>query len=271
MAGSLRGHGGYGRSNSGGRSHQLGSIKPRFDVRAGCGHRNPSSRIWPTNTASKTESTRGQLSLAIVKVLRGSESDRQGMRVKLGWLLILAVVIQVVAFKLIFDDPSAVVAKTVVLAVTTAMLFVGLAPNLRWWAFRLMALGLILNTLVIAANGGLMPATPENAAIVFGTEAVAGMELGETPYPRVAYLAGVQIEIAKLPQRSQTRGSRVADRADRGAEVAQSRGFCDRCGGGVVDEPATEIQVLEIGEARKGRQATSPDLLARRPLQRRQM
>ncbi len=103
------------------------------------------------------------------------------MRVKLGWLLILAVVIQVVAFKLIFDDPSAVVAKTVVLAVTTAMLFVGLAPNLRWWAIRLMALGLILNTLVIAANGGLMPATPENAAIVFGTEAVAGMELGETP------------------------------------------------------------------------------------------
>ena len=86
-----------------------------------------------------------------------------------------------VAFKLIIDDPTALVTKKVILAITTAMLFAGLVPNLRWWAFRLIAVGLILNTIVIGFNGGLMPATPENASIVFGAERAAELQIGESP------------------------------------------------------------------------------------------
>jgi hypothetical protein len=37
-----------------------------------------------------------------------------------------------------------------------------ISANLRWWAFRIFAVGFVLNTLAMAANGGLMPVTLEN-------------------------------------------------------------------------------------------------------------
>ena len=114
-------------------------------------------------------------------MLRGKKDDRKRLRVNLGWLLLLAVVIQFLAIKLIIDDPTALMAKKAVLAGTTVMIFVGLVPNLRWWAFRVIVVGLILNTIVIGTNGGLMPATPENATRAYGVESAVDLNIGESP------------------------------------------------------------------------------------------
>lgn len=99
--------------------------------------------------------------------------------VRYGWLVILAFLVQAVALTSI-SDPSALAAKRAVLAVTSLMLLVGIVPNLRWWAFRVIGVGFLLNTLALAANGGLMPVTPENAEKVLPDiqETVA---IGQTP------------------------------------------------------------------------------------------
>jgi hypothetical protein len=69
------------------------------------------------------------------------------------------------------------------------MLLLAILPNLRWWAFRIFAAGFVLNTLAMAANGGLMPITLENHLRV----ADAGHEtlsLGQTPpHSKVVLLA----------------------------------------------------------------------------------
>lgn len=99
--------------------------------------------------------------------------------VRFGWLVILAFIIQAVALTTI-RDPSALAAKRAVLAVTSLTLLVGIVPNLRWWAFRVIGVGFLLNTLALAANGGLMPVTPENAERIQPSiqETVA---IGQTP------------------------------------------------------------------------------------------
>jgi hypothetical protein len=78
-----------------------------------------------------------------------------------GWLILLAFLIQLAVIRTI-SDPSSLGIKKAALAVTTLMLLVAILPNLRWWAFRIFAVGFVLNTLAMAANGGLMPVTLEN-------------------------------------------------------------------------------------------------------------
>lgn len=48
--------------------------------------------------------------------------------------------------------------------------------NRRLPGFRLLGLGLLLNLAVIAANGGLMPITPENLAVVHGVRTAEAMD-----------------------------------------------------------------------------------------------
>jgi hypothetical protein len=59
-------------------------------------------------------------------------------------------------------DPSALGVKRAVLGVMALMLLLAILANLRWWAFRVFAIGFLLNTLAMAVNGGLMPVTLEN-------------------------------------------------------------------------------------------------------------
>ena len=96
-----------------------------------------------------------------------------------GWLIILAFVIQLVTIP-ILSDPSALVVKKAILAVTSLMVLVGILPNLRWWTFRILAIGFVLNTLAISVNGGLMPVSPENYGKISGEKAQV-LELGQTP------------------------------------------------------------------------------------------
>lgn len=96
-----------------------------------------------------------------------------------GWLIILAFLVQLITI-LMVTDPSTLPIKKAVLAITALMILLGILPNLRWWAFRVFAVGFVLNTLVIAVNGGLMPVTPENHQRVLKAE-VQMPSLGQTP------------------------------------------------------------------------------------------
>ena len=110
----------------------------------------------------------------------GSLPKHYGAGIRRGWLLLLAFVIQLVAIYTI-TDPTALAAKKSVLALTSAMLLWAVVANLRWWSFRILAVGLLLNTLVMAVNGGLMPATPENLARLVAPSQVQALQLGQTP------------------------------------------------------------------------------------------
>lgn len=92
---------------------------------------------------------------------RGSQMSAAPFDLRRGWLVLLAFAIQLAVLRPI-TDPSALGVKRAVLAVMALMLLLAILANLRWWAFRIFAVGFVLNTLAMAANGGLMPVTPEN-------------------------------------------------------------------------------------------------------------
>ena len=114
-----------------------------------------------------------------MRILDSSNRDSGVFGVRRGWLIILAFVLQLIAILLV-TDPSALAIKRAIIGITSVMIVFGILPNLRWWAFRLFALGFVLNTLVMAANGGLMPVTPENHQSVSGAEA-QHLTLGQSP------------------------------------------------------------------------------------------
>ena len=108
-----------------------------------------------------------------------SASKPDVFAVRRGWLIILAFLVHLITILLV-TDPSALAIKRAVLAITALMLLLGILPNLKWWAFRVFAVGFILNTLVMTVNGGLMPVTPENHQRVLKSE-VQMPSLSQTP------------------------------------------------------------------------------------------
>ena len=121
------------------------------------------------------------------------KTDESGgiLDVRFGWLIILAFVIQLATI-LTITDPSALVLKKAIMAVTGLLILGGLIPNLRWWGFRVLAVGFLLNALVMIVNGGLMPVTPENYAKVARSD-VGPVAIGETP-PRTKSVVMVDDE-----------------------------------------------------------------------------
>ena len=115
-----------------------------------------------------------------ISVSRGrrTEDTRPAIDVSRGWLVILAFAIQAGTISLI-SDPSALGLKRAILGATAAMLLLGILPNLRWWAFRLLGIGFLLNLAVMSANGGLMPITPEDYNLL--PAPAAGWMIGQTP------------------------------------------------------------------------------------------
>lgn len=109
-----------------------------------------------------------------------SAARREAISVRWGWLVMLALVVQLFVIYGI-SDPTALTVKKALLALSGAVLLVGIIPNLRWWAFRLMALGFLLNAIVMAANGGLMPVSPENARRVLSEAEFQALAPGQTP------------------------------------------------------------------------------------------
>lgn len=82
------------------------------------------------------------------------------IRVKFGWFIILAVLLQRIPFAL--STPSSFVElKKGLLVLSYMLLLWALAHNFRLWSVRILALGTVLNFAAIVANGGLMPVSPE--------------------------------------------------------------------------------------------------------------
>lgn len=96
--------------------------------------------------------------------VRAKRSKRsfQPVRLKLEWLVISAILPQILVF--FIPATSAHVSDTwasIFLVSSLSMLFVFCLVNLRQPGFWLLAIGLALNLLVISLNGGWMPIRPE--------------------------------------------------------------------------------------------------------------
>lgn len=105
--------------------------------------------------------------------LLGGRLDRLGdLRFHWAWLAVAGLVVQVVLF-------SPAVAERIgdlgpaVYVLSTAAVLVAVLRNWRIPGLAVVALGAACNLLAIAANGGVMPASPE-AVAALGREAAAG-------------------------------------------------------------------------------------------------
>lgn len=93
---------------------------------------------------------------------RGRLRNLERLRIRAGWLVLAALLIQVLIFPLGTASPILPPPVTVPLHfLSYVLLAIFLALNLAHWPLCIMALGLLLNFLVIAANGGHMPASVE--------------------------------------------------------------------------------------------------------------
>lgn len=103
-------------------------------------------------------------------------SSLADIRVKFGWLIILAVVLQRIPFAL--STPSSFVElKKGLLVLSYMLLLWALSRNFGFWSVRILALGTVLNFAAIVANGGLMPVSPE-ARLQAGMIALGPSSLG---------------------------------------------------------------------------------------------
>jgi len=95
------------------------------------------------------------------------------------WLGAAALLAQVWAVYFAAVEGTLGLTRRVVLPLTFALLLLFALRNSHLWGLRLMALGFFLNLLVISANGGLMPVSPEEIASVNLLDRIEGVELGE--------------------------------------------------------------------------------------------
>ncbi|MBI3965750.1 MAG: DUF5317 family protein [Chloroflexi bacterium] len=122
------------------------------------------------------------VALACVWALARGGSLRQlgELRLRYWWLATVAVVVQwlVVAFTRP-GDSFQVQLGAVGLLVTHALVLVVVWQNWHHWPMRLIGLGFLLNLVVMAANGGYMPVSPETVARVRPDQAQALPAVGE--------------------------------------------------------------------------------------------
>ncbi len=99
------------------------------------------------------------------------------IKIRLGWLIVLAVLLQRMPF--VLSAPSSFVElKKALLVLSYMLLLWALSRNLRLWSMRILALGTVLNFAAIVANGGLMPVSPE-ARLQAGMTAIGQSGFGK--------------------------------------------------------------------------------------------
>ena len=92
----------------------------------------------------------------------GRLTNLTGLRLRLGWLLVLALLVQQVAAKRLLPDPEwPLTAAGAVFLVSYLGVLVVLGLNRRLPGAWLIGLGVFLNVLATLPHGGLMPVTPE--------------------------------------------------------------------------------------------------------------
>jgi len=120
------------------------------------------------------------LASVAVAVLRGGDLARLGrLEIRSAWLIPLAFLLQVFVVFVPggksrgFSDPVALLNLT-----SYMVLMVVVVRNLRLPGMVLIGIGLLLNLLVIAANGGFMPIEPDAVALLGHSSRVEAMETG---------------------------------------------------------------------------------------------
>src|SRR5689334_7704794 len=108
--------------------------------------------------------------LVVGALLGGRLEQLSEIRFRFGFLVVVALVVQIAVFSPIGDVLPAAVARGLYVASTAAVALVVLA-NVRLPGLPLVALGAAANLAAILANGGSMPADP-------GALAVAGVSIG---------------------------------------------------------------------------------------------
>ena len=110
--------------------------------------------------------------------LNSVAANMAAIKIRLGWLIILAVLLQRIPFAL--SAPSSFVElKKALLILSYLLLLWALSRNLHLWSMRILALGTVLNFAAIVANGGLMPVSP-------GARLKAGMTaIGQSGFGKV--------------------------------------------------------------------------------------
>lgn len=93
------------------------------------------------------------------------------------WVFLVALAVQLIALRGFWDLPPTAIKA--VLAFSYGLISVGVVRNRRWWGIRLIGLGIVLNLAAMAANGGLMPVSPEAVAQAGLEGRIAYVQLGE--------------------------------------------------------------------------------------------
>ncbi|MEW6033406.1 MAG: DUF5317 family protein [Chloroflexota bacterium] len=111
-----------------------------------------------------------------MNMLRETALARRSTGVRDPWAFIVALVVQLVAVHGFPSLPPT--AMKAVLAFSYGLVCVGVIRNWRWWGIRLIGLGVALNLVVMVANGGLMPVSPETVARAGLEGRIAQAQLG---------------------------------------------------------------------------------------------
>jgi len=103
------------------------------------------------------------------------------------WLILIALIAQLLIFPLGEHPPIISTGAGWVHILSYLLLLAFVLINLRHWQLFIMGVGLILNLVVIAFNGGLMPAS-ENALRAAGMDAVADTLVRDSFYTNVTLM-----------------------------------------------------------------------------------
>jgi hypothetical protein len=119
------------------------------------------------------------------------------------WLVVIAFLPQIFFFYLPATRskiPTVVVAAGLILSQAVLLVFCWL--NRRLPGIWLLALGLVLNLLVISANGGFMPISPQTAAALLPANVLARLQVGgRFGYGKDILLTAGQTKLAWLADR----------------------------------------------------------------------
>ena len=114
--------------------------------------------------------------------MAATPSGCSSLRLRWSWLGVAALLNQIWAVYFAGTDGAPGLARRVLLLLTLVLLLAFALRNWHLWGVRLMAVGFLLNLLVISSNGGLMPVSPKHVADVNLLDRIENVQLGE-PVP----------------------------------------------------------------------------------------
>jgi hypothetical protein len=112
--------------------------------------------------SSRPMQTTEKRSESLILKLKQLPENVASAKIRYGWLIILAFLLQWMIF-IVFSDSSPIIIKKAGLILSYVILLGALSRNLHLWGFRIAALGAAFNFIAILTNGGLMPVSNDAA------------------------------------------------------------------------------------------------------------